>query len=118
MARQLLQLGADPNAKCRVAYQSLMVVKAMTPLHFAVTACAAHHEEMVALLIGAHADVNALMEGGCTPLMAAAFINLDGVNALLAVDGLEVSRASGGLRWPRVTLGGPGCHLDACLTCR
>jgi len=79
----LLDAGADANARSANSFDVL-------PLH---SACAGNHDEVVAILIAAAADVNARQSGGYTPLHGAAQNGAD-----LTVDRLLAAGADRGAR--------------------
>jgi ankyrin repeat protein len=62
VARALLEAGADVDARSANDFDVL-------PIH---SACAGNHDDVVAVLIAAGADVNATQRGGYTPLHGAA----------------------------------------------
>jgi ankyrin repeat protein len=86
-SRALLDAGADPNAR---SANDLWVM----PLHSAV---AGSHDEVVELLLGAGAEVNATQRHGYTPLHGAAQNGADvTVDRLLAAGADRAARNDGG----------------------
>lgn len=79
VAWRLLDRGADPSLWATGGLH-------VQPLHSAV---AGGHESIAAMLVDAGADVNAVQDGGFTPLMGAAQNGLDDTVALLLAHGAD-----------------------------
>jgi uncharacterized protein len=90
VARLLLERGADPNV---VALNDSRV----TPLHSAV---AAHHRDLVALLMALGASANVIQKGGRTPLHSAASDGDEGIVDLLLLRGADPTRPADDGRTP------------------
>ena len=95
VVEQLLDVGADPNARTQVVINLLGSEKGATALSVAASCCPRNQVyEIVTRLLRAGADPNSPNQNGVTPLMfAVGFHNLEGVRALIScAGGLDLER--------------------------
>jgi uncharacterized protein len=87
IAQALIEAGADVNARSANDFDVL-------PLH---SACAGNHDDVVAVLLAAGADVNVTQRGGYTPLHGAAQNGADvTIDRLLAAGADRTARTDDG----------------------